>query len=363
MTIPYLITELLVDLVAIVLGLSLIVRAADNRPRLWWGIISVLIGATFVWENVGWLVVVNAEPTYRFASLLDIGKMLEFYAVATVIGFFPMASLRPGYLTTSRVLTFLLPAVVVITMGVSYLLFDCAVTPLFTLANLLNNIGARDIMLRLFIFTCSVVTPLGCFLYPLIASQRSQHACRRPTRRMWLLLAAILWLIGVYCFFTLSINYFVFNLFGASCVIVALAFAVLYLQSENPFSQRAEVPTSVHSDLSLFATIEGYLTDSRDFLQTDYSITSLAATVGATVEDVSRAIKCGGYSSFREYIVHLRLECFPALAAASPEASVKELMFACGFNSRSTFYRAFAELYNCTPRDYLIKLREGDAET
>lgn len=389
MTIPYLLIELLVDLTAVVLGLCLMVRAADNRPRLWWGIISTLIGLVFMWENVGWLVAVNAEPTFRFTSLLDIGKMLEFYAVATVIGFFPMASLRPGYLTTRRVLLFLLPSVVVITMGASYLLFDCTVTPLFTTTALLNNIGVRDVTLRLAFFACSVLMPLGCFLYPLVASRRSRNVRRRPTRVMWALLLAILWLIGVYCFFTLSINYFVFNLFGASCVGVALVFAVFYLRSENPFSQRTEplaapvttpveiapstptepaatdataVSTAAGDEMSeqrLFAAIEGYLLDSRDHLQPDYNLTTLAATMGATTEAVVRAIKCGGYSSFREYICHMRLECFPALAAASPHASVKELMYACGFSSRSTFYRVFAEHYGCTPRDALHTQRES----
>ena len=49
--------------------------------------------------------------------------------------------------------------------------------------------------------------------------------------------------------------------------------------------------------------------------------------------------------------LHLRTEYFKQLAAAMPGVSVKELMFRCGFTSRSSFYRLFAGQENMSPRN------------
>ena len=77
MGILHLSIELTLDLVALISGIILIVRAKDNYPKLYWGIIAVGIGLMFSWENIGWLTIVTDTPEYNFTDLLCIEKMLK----------------------------------------------------------------------------------------------------------------------------------------------------------------------------------------------------------------------------------------------------------------------------------------------
>ena len=103
--------ELAFDFIAFAMGCVLIGQAKDNYLKLYWGIIAASIGLFFVWENIGWLMIVTDTPEYRFTSLLSIDKMLKWYALASVVSLFPMASLYPGYFNHLRLLIFLLPPV------------------------------------------------------------------------------------------------------------------------------------------------------------------------------------------------------------------------------------------------------------
>lgn len=53
MGILHLSVELALDLIALISGIILIIRAKDNYPQLYWGIIAVGIGFMFSWENIG----------------------------------------------------------------------------------------------------------------------------------------------------------------------------------------------------------------------------------------------------------------------------------------------------------------------
>lgn len=77
MGILHLSIELALDLIALISGIILIIRAKDNYPQLYWGIIAVGIGFMFSWENIGWLTIVTDTPEYDFTELLNIDKMLN----------------------------------------------------------------------------------------------------------------------------------------------------------------------------------------------------------------------------------------------------------------------------------------------
>lgn len=51
MGITHLSIELTLDLIALIIGIILIIRAKDNYPKLYWGIIATGIGIMFSWEN------------------------------------------------------------------------------------------------------------------------------------------------------------------------------------------------------------------------------------------------------------------------------------------------------------------------
>ena len=78
MGIIHLSIELTLDLIALIIGIILIIRAKDNYPKLYWGIIATGIGIMFSWENIGWLTIVTDTPEYNFTELLNIEKMLKW---------------------------------------------------------------------------------------------------------------------------------------------------------------------------------------------------------------------------------------------------------------------------------------------
>ena len=116
MGITHLSIELTLDLIALIIGIILIIRAKDNYPKLYWGIIATGIGIMFSWENIGWLTIVTDTPEYNFTELLNIEKMLKWYALANIVALFPIASLSPGYLNQFRKFTFLLLPIITITV-------------------------------------------------------------------------------------------------------------------------------------------------------------------------------------------------------------------------------------------------------
>lgn len=359
MTIPYLSVELTFDLIAVCLGIACIVRSGDNLPRRWWGFITVLIGLAFIYENVEWLCVVSKRPEYRFEALLEMDKMMEFYIAATVIGFFPMASLRPGFLNVSRVLPYLVPSIIVITMGTSYLAFNGHTTTLATLADVWNARHYLDVRLRLTVFLFSVTTPLLCFFYPFVCKRKPREGMveRVSVAMMNYFKLAVVGLVAIYVCFTLCINYFIFNFFGAACIAFVSIFAILYLRYESPFAAPLRRDDQTEDTVpTLLKQIESQIVTSESYASADLSLSDIAEAAGIGGSDVSAAIKSAGYSGFREYIVCLRLQMFRRKAMDNPHKSVKELMYACGFTSRSAFYRAFANYYASTPTDFIHSL-------
>lgn len=361
MGILYLSIEIAFDLLTFLVGGLLVFRAKDNQLKRYWGLIAAGIGLVFLWENIGWLTIVTETPTYRFTDLLSIEKMLKWYLPASLISLFPTASLRPGYLTPFKVLVSLLIPIVVTTVGLCYLFFNGQITTIGSLAELLTQLDKTDIRIRGVIFVASIATPLFSALYPL--TQR--NTWRESNREMYLFIGFMLLFLVIYILFTLSINEFVFNLFGATAVVFSLLFSIEYLRHENPFSLRRVEPLALEEDPieetrhPLFPDIERVVRQDAFFTDKDCTLEGVAQAIGERKDTVAEAIKSAGFTSFREYVGQLRLEHFKTLAEANPEMSIKELMYACGFTSRSTFYRNFTRHYGESPLKYIGRKAEA----
>lgn len=364
----YLSVELAFDMLACIIGCVLTFQAKDNNQKRYWGMIAVCIGAVFIWENIGWLMIVTDTPNYRFTDLLNIEKMLKWYIPASIVCLFPTASLCPGYLTPFRILILQLLPLITVTTGLSYLGFNGHFTPILSLSEVFPNLGKTDVLLRCIIFLITIITPTAFALYPIA----HHKAYRKINKEMYLFIGFMMLFLVIYILFTLSINEFIFNLFGITAIVFTLVFSFEYLFNENPFSTHTQMlyneksPEKVSTVqqnemqvLPLFGTIEDTLKQTLAFTDQHYSIQDLATTLNQKESSVSEAIKSSGYTGFREYICSLRLEYFKQLADTCPEKNVKELMFQSGFTSRSTFYRNFMRKYGVSPLKYLEKYRNG----
>lgn len=357
MGVLYLSVELFFDLFACILGGILVCRAGDNYPKFYWGIIAFCIGAVFMWENIGWLTIVTDTPEYRFTDLLNIEKMLKWYVLASIVALFPTASLLPGYLTPFKILSFLLPSLLLTTIGLCYLGFNGRMTPLLAFSDIFACIGNTDVILRVVLFLSSVITPVFFCFYPLF----HRKVYRQINGMMYFFIGFICLFVFIYCLFTLFINEFIFNLFGATSIVFAVFFSVQYIRKENPFSNRFEadepvlsVESSCWSNLSpLFKQMEKYLLDTEEYTQSDYDLHLLSQALQVKENRLSLALKSAGFSSFREYLNDLRLRHFRRLVESESDKSIKELIFQSGFNSRSTFYRNFSDKYGLSPTQFV----------
>ena len=360
MGILYLSIELVFDLAAFIIGCILIFQAKDNYQKFYWGVIVSIIGLVFIWENVGWLTMVADTPDYRLTELLNIEKMLKWYALASIVVLFPTASLCPGYFNHFRLIIFLQPPIITITVGICYLCFNGELTPIYSLDHILPNLNKMDVQLRLVIFLITILLPLLFAVYPVM----TRKVYREINRNMYLFIGFMVLFVAIYMLFTLSINEFIFNLFGITAITFTLLFSMLYLRYENPFSYRVQLVSDGVSGYSepfhpLFRKIEAYMAERHPYTNGKYKIEELADSLDETAICISKAIKNGGFTGFKEYINNLRLEHFKQLAMQNPDKNIKELMFLCGFNSRSAFYRNFSDKFGVTPMQYLENLNNN----
>jgi len=349
--------ELAFDVFAVILGIILVIRRSDNMQRFYWGLISITIGIFFMWENINWIITVMDNPSYEYMEILNYEKMLKWFATASVFSLFPFASLRPGYLNIKRLLIFYLPTLIFLIICACYLSSNPIITKIVTLNDVLLNIDKFDIKLRLLIFIFSVLIPYVYFFYPLV----SLSIYRKASLHMYVFLVFNILLSIIFILFTLFINTFFFNALGILSVTFAITFSILYLRYENPLSIHIgceeQVISVTNKTYSCFYEIDKYIKEKKAFICSNYSINDVVEALQMNEQEILKSIKNAGFTGFREYLNFMRLEYFKTLATQHPDRTIKELMFACGFSSRTTFYRVFAEQYGISPVKYINNLK------
>ncbi len=83
----------------------------------------------------------------------------------------------------------------------------------------------------------------------------------------------------------------------------------------------------------------------RENLEADLSLEKLASVAGFSPFHFHRVFKAITEETINELIMRLRLERAAALLRATPQLSITDTAFACGFNSVATFSRAFKKQY------------------
>lgn len=358
---PHLLLEIVLDLLLAVLGVVLILRAQDNRLRLIWGVMVVAFALSLLWGNYDWL---RSEPIIvrDHLTLLSIPVMIKWYLFVHALSLFTIGSLRPEWISPTRIVALSQPPILVCTVAVCYLVFNGHVTLLPAASQIAAHLGSTDVQLRLGVFLLSILTPTITLLAPLTG----RLTLRRQSHGMCIYIACFLLMVAAYILFSLAVDQWAIYAFGYIVVILPLYLSVLYLMDENPLSlprngavtpeQPLETAAVTSADIiacKLFERIDEYLKTTTPFTEPDYTLRKLAQQINASCTLTMRALKCGGFTGFHEYINFLRLEHFKALADRHPGSTIKELMFRCGFTSRSSFYRHFSEQEAMSPKEWL----------
>ena len=99
----------------------------------------------------------------------------------------------------------------------------------------------------------------------------------------------------------------------------------------------------------------------RDFLEPDLRLCQLAERVGEQDKLLSAAINRCARQNFNDHVNGLRCEYLVDRLRAGDhrQQTLLALALDAGFNSKSTFNRAFRKHYGCSPREAIHRLEEG----
>ena len=107
---------------------------------------------------------------------------------------------------------------------------------------------------------------------------------------------------------------------------------------------------------ALYADLVGYVDNERAFLDPDISLGSLARDLGYSTNHVSQVINEFDQCNFRDFINARRVAEACRRLQDAQETNLLELAMDVGFNSKSSFNRAFRKFAGVTPSEYLAGL-------
>lgn len=104
--------------------------------------------------------------------------------------------------------------------------------------------------------------------------------------------------------------------------------------------------------LSHFADILVYI-DSN--YTENITLDSLSNKFGYNKHYFSKMFNSYMNTNLNNYINNIRIKAFIIRYLNNRSANITNLAYEVGFNSKSTFYREFMRIYNCTPKEYFTK--------
>lgn len=109
----------------------------------------------------------------------------------------------------------------------------------------------------------------------------------------------------------------------------------------------------------LFEVIVKVMENQALFAKSDLSLADVAATVHSNTSYVSRAIAEHADSNFNSFVNTFRVQAARRMIHdANGEVTIQGLIDACGFNSRSSFYRSFDRLVGLSPSQYIRRSKQ-----
>ncbi|PJE31107.1 Helix-turn-helix domain-containing protein [Pseudooceanicola antarcticus] len=130
------------------------------------------------------------------------------------------------------------------------------------------------------------------------------------------------------------------------------------VHEEEPELKYARSALTGDHAAKLAARIEAAMRNDALYLDPSLSLQKLSRHVGALPNQVSQTLNQEIGESFFDFVAKWRIEASKPMILAG-EASVLSVALEVGFNSRSTFYKAFKRETGMTPKDYRLKHRKA----
>ncbi|MCH8487846.1 MAG: tetratricopeptide repeat protein [Candidatus Cyclonatronum sp.] len=175
-----------------------------------------------------------------------------------------------------------------------------------------------------------------------IAEQRNQ------LRMQWIIIVALLLLFLLIAFSAYNRHRSLMSLYERS----------RELEASQNFYRNYSVSDVEQTDdespsKALYAAILEQLNNHRIYTQPDLSLSRLAEIISSNTTYVSRAIVTYSEMNFSNFInYHRVLEARRLILKSVDELSTDDLIEACGFNSRASFYRSFKKFTGMSPSEF-----------
>lgn len=113
------------------------------------------------------------------------------------------------------------------------------------------------------------------------------------------------------------------------------------------------------------STLNTVLTEGALLYKDDLSREDVAKAMGINHITMTRTLKQATGMTFSEFVCDRRLVHASHLLKDTNDG-IEQILYSCGFRSRTTFHRTFTKKFHCSPTDYrqahLIKRKPGDYE-
>ena len=365
--------ELLLDIVGLVLGILVYSRSSDNNGLTKaWGVLAITLSLLLLCDNLEWMWIFSRggeETIPRFTEVpmnhLSIWHIVRVIVFFQFFSIFPIASLKPGWMTFSRVVSLCIPILLITCIACCYEFFNGHYTTLKSFASIRENIGERDVRVRLMLF---IITPSVNFLFPYM--RRWIPVRRKQSQAMSIYMMCFAIIMSGYIWLMLGTSGLCFNVFGYIVILPVLFLNILYLRNENPLSLPPQPVEELEMEeieaireiavspvvFELSNQMQSLMKHSKPFTNPQYSLQEFLNDLNTNENRLNKALHYDGFSGFRDYINFYRLQYFKEQAQLKRELTVKELMFLSGFTSRSSFYRYFASVEKMSPSEYMEML-------
>jgi AraC-like DNA-binding protein len=127
-----------------------------------------------------------------------------------------------------------------------------------------------------------------------------------------------------------------------------------------PFRSFKKVTTDLQNvNSNKFKAIESHIIENSTYLNPNYSLEKLATELKMSASTVSKIINNASTYNFSDYVNYLRVQKSKEYLSHNnfKHYTIISIGLECGFNSKSTFYKAFKKFTNTTPTNYRIQNR------
>lgn len=329
-------------------------RDSGDRSRrilsIVWLLLSLMLIGRALIEGLGKGISPGILPPLNlFAGLL----------MLTLLYFYPVEVIRPGWLNVRRTFYMLLPALAV---GVVFRLPGVEFRYLQSVGDMLAHIDESNVWGRL-VLLFGIIFPFALLLHVVPYNWTKSRVCLSWIRHYT---CVMLLITALYVAFMLTYNLYVSSAHLLVCLVFAsvvtydelfvrFSLADDYAAAEPDVKPVDFPPSTDKADNPLVVSMNSLLEDEEIWRNPDLTVADLARILHTNRSYLNRAIHDAGYANFADLINRRRVEAFCRMTDQDSIDSILEAFFLVGFRSKETALRCFKKYTGMLPCEYLRK--------